>query len=116
MKYKCGDCGVEGVKLWREYQTFLDHQVLRCADCAVKNQAQPGVSSTITAKTKVGEDGKHEGRYGDRSDQIGWLVPAVPTEDGSFWGYTSVPQSGIEWWEALPTRVGKALAQSEDDR
>jgi len=39
-----------------------------------------------------------------RTDQIGWRVPAVPTEDGkSYWGYTSVPQPGCDWWSNLPT-------------
>jgi hypothetical protein len=38
------------------------------------------------------------------TDQIGWMVPAVPTPDGdTFWGYTSVPLEGVLWWKALPT-------------
>ena len=31
------------------------------------------------------------------------MVPAVPCENGSMWGYTSVPQEGCDWWNALPT-------------
>lgn len=83
--YECGDCGISGVKLWREYQTFLDHQRLRCVRCAEKDQNR---------RLDLGREG---------SDQIGWLIPAVPTPDGdSFWGYTSVPLADVEWWNALP--------------
>lgn len=32
------------------------------------------------------------------------MVPAIPNEDGNFWGYTSVPEEGVKWWEELPTR------------
>ena len=82
--YECGDCGASGVKLWREYQTFLSGQTLRCLDCACK------------AEKKKPED--LEG------DSVGWMVPAVPTEEGdTFWGYSSVPQAGVEWWHRLPS-------------
>ena len=30
------------------------------------------------------------------------MIPAVPDEDGEFWGYTSVPEDGYKWWEELP--------------
>lgn len=32
------------------------------------------------------------------------LIPAVPDEDGIFWGYTSVPEDRCKWWNELPTR------------
>ncbi|HOI96943.1 MAG TPA: hypothetical protein PLA19_00355 [Candidatus Pacearchaeota archaeon] len=39
-------------------------------------------------------------------DQIGWLIPAVPAEgNDTYWGYTSVPQAGCNWWDKLPTRL-----------
>jgi len=82
MEYKCGICGAIGVKLWRKYQTTLDNQTLACLSCSENEQGK---------KMKPG------------SDQIGWRIPAVPTDDGdSFWGYTSVPQEGVDWWKALP--------------
>lgn len=31
------------------------------------------------------------------------MIPAVPDEDGEFWGYTSVPEDRCKWWEELPT-------------
>jgi len=82
--YKCDGCGVYGVRLYRHYQTFLEHQVLRCRSCALESQKQ----------TKPDSDYEHS---------IGWMVAAVPTEDGTtYWGYTSVPQEGVEWWDRLP--------------
>ena len=92
--YKCDDCGAHGVKLWREYQTFADHTVLQCADCAEISQQklhEPGWESPF--------------KRGD-GDQIGWRVPAVPVQgEDTYWGYTSVPQEGVNWWLKLPTRL-----------
>lgn len=82
--YKCGDCGAGKVRLYREYQTFLNHQSLRCRACALINQK----------KSEPDNSGEHS---------IGWLVAAVPTVEGdTFWGYSSVPQDGVEWWNRLP--------------
>lgn len=94
--YRCGECHATGVKLWREYNTFLNHQHLYCRACAVKDQG------------KTPED--LEGYDSERCDQIGWLVPAVPTRDGStFWGYSSVPQGLCNWWFSLPTASDETL-------
>lgn len=84
--YVCETCGAHGVRLYREYQTFYDHTSLTCTGCTEKAEGK-----TV--------DTKHP-------DSIGWRVAAVPTEDGTtFWGYTSVPQAGVEWWRRLPTEV-----------
>jgi hypothetical protein len=41
---------------------------------------------------------------GQYSDQIGWMVPAVPDQEGlGFWGCTSTPMDGYAWWQKLPT-------------
>ena len=32
------------------------------------------------------------------------LIPAIPNEDGEFWGYTSVPEDDCKKWEDLPTK------------
>jgi hypothetical protein len=91
--YACSGCGATGVKLWREYQTSAVE--LRCLNCA---EAQEG------KKLKA------------HSDQIGGLVPAVPTElpdkkgrvpkGETFWGYSSVPDWGLKWWLELPPDIG----------
>lgn len=89
--YKCAGCGVHGIKLWRKYGTF-DPSIL-CAKCACKEQKRVAVQ-IIHGEMFVDED---------RTDQIGWRVPAVPTKEGdNFWGYTSVPNEACAWWDALP--------------
>jgi len=91
-QYKCSECGNAGVKLWRQYNTLACFVRLLCADCA---KADQGVDYEIA------EDGMHEGDdLMGPTDTIEWLVPAVPTEDGyTYWGYTSVPQAGCDWWD-----------------
>lgn len=85
-EYKCEDCGARGVRLWRPYMSFDVH--LRCRRCAIADQ-EPDFDPSAD------------------SDEIGWLVPAVPEAEGSdvYWGYTSVPQDRAEWWKALPVAV-----------
>lgn len=102
-QYHCGQCGVLGVKLWRKYQTFLDHQSLLCASCACAEQSRDGKSYTIE-QSYVGnvsvtrhydailqpELSRAYGGSDTSGDQIGWRIPAVPTEDGTtYWGYRS---------------------------
>jgi hypothetical protein len=97
--YRCGECGASGCKLWREYQTFLVHLSLYCARCAAKAQKKD--------ISDMDQEGSYTDPDGFRCDQIGWLVPAVPTqENDTFWGYTSVPQPGVMWWRGLPTFSG----------
>lgn len=82
--YRCGDCDADGVRLYRRYQTMLGGKELRCRACALKEQRR--------------DNPEHESEH-----TIGWLVAAVPTEDGStYWGYTSVPDAGVDWWNRLP--------------
>ncbi len=84
--YRCCLCGARGVKLWREYQTFLDHQSLLCAPCAARigNKDISDIDSEGCRSS-----------LGGRTNQIGWYIPAVPTEQNdTFWGYSSVPQEG----------------------
>ena len=84
--YFCADCGITGVRLYREYNTFLEHQHLSCRAC-----------------TLIEEQDETDELYGSAEHTIGWKVAAVPTEDGStYWGYTSVPQDGVDWWDNLP--------------
>lgn len=93
--YVCAVCGATHCKLWREYQTFQPK--ILCAKCAATDQNK--------CIDDIDDQGKHtEERLGTRSDQIGWHVPAVPLEnEKGYWGYTSVPQPGCEWWRKLPT-------------
>lgn len=93
VRYVCDDCGAHGCRLYRHYQTFLENQRLYCTACALKRAEMEK------------PDGKHT---------IGCLVAAVPADGiavadavadglgGTFWGYTSVPDEGVRWWDALP--------------
>lgn len=88
IKYACGDCGAEDAKLWRQSHVFLDHVMLKCKPCCEKH-----VGKTLE-------------QCEFSTDQIGSWIPAVPTPDRtSFWGYTSVPQEGVDWWHALPPEI-----------
>lgn len=99
--YECDDCGASGVKLWRLYSNFLDHQKLRCASCAGKNQEKSVSCMTPDGKTPW----FYMGTYMGMSDQIGKLMPAVLTaENDTFWGYTSAPKDRVEWWRLLPNK------------
>lgn len=92
--YECSHCHVTGVKLWREYQTFLDHQQLLCATCA-----------PIVKPREAAAQAEFRRKYSIVTDQLCDMVPAIPTEDGTtFWGYSSVPQDGVEWWKTLPEK------------
>lgn len=89
--YKCDDCGAHGVKLWREYQTIASQTKLLCAHCAKKDQSK-NHEAGWKSRFSVGE-----------GDQIGWFIPAIPTEgQDTYWGYTSVPGNAVDWWKKLP--------------
>lgn len=101
--YRCSGCRAIGCKLWRDYQTFLNCQSLLCAVCAAKEQGKENIET-------IDEKGKRQTEFGP-TDQIGWRVPAVPTEENdTFWGYTSVPQSGCNWRARLPSLPEKHKA------
>lgn len=96
-RYVCSSCGVSGCKLWRPYQTF--NIELLCATCASKKEEKD--ISTLDAT------GRYESDFG-KTDQIGWYVPAVLSEDTTdkayvYWGYSAVPGPGVDWWRNLPT-------------
>ena len=94
--YKCSTCGAENCKLWRLFNTFLSHQRLMCGPCALADQKQQG---PIDADGCVYDESIQR-----HCDQIGCHVPAVPTLDGeTFWGYSSVPIEGVDWWTSLPS-------------
>ncbi len=112
--YRCSTCGANGCKLWREYNTFLSHQSLYCVGCACTDQNSNDDAEFPIRAEEFDSDGKRPYKLRltsgiadmGRTDQIHFLIPAVPTEDGAtFWSYTSVPQPLVEWWRALPTQA-----------
>lgn len=93
-EYVCAQCGATGCKLWREYQTAPAY--LLCARCAAVDQEK--------SIDDLDGNGTYTDEAGYRTSAIDWFVPAIPTaEGGSYWGYTSVPQEGLLWWQRLPT-------------
>jgi hypothetical protein len=109
--YVCTGCKARGLKLWRDYNTFANHCELKCATCATPAQV------AYETKNYTDQNREHlgaldtDGRFMFRGgDQLGGLVPAVPTPEGdTFWGYSSVPNEDVLWWYALPTYQGHAL-------
>lgn len=93
-EYVCSKCGASGCKLWREYQTFAVR--LHCAQCAAAHQGK--------SIEDIDSNGRRTGESGDKTDQIGWFVPAIPNEDETgYWGYSAVPGPAVDWWKKLPT-------------
>ncbi len=117
--YECSRCGAKNCKLWRDYQTFLNHLELYCICCAGEDQKKDISDVDNQGRRRLAKDEEYMASRTDyRSDQIGWLVPAVPTaEMDTFWGYTSVPEDRCEWWYALPNypegREPKPVADNE---
>lgn len=89
-EYFCTVCQVSGVRLYRDYNTFARETKLLCTSCTERAGSEP---------RKVDPD---------HPDQCGWMVAAVPTENGeTFWGFTSVPWRGVYWWRSLPVVMGQ---------
>lgn len=75
-------CGKRGVRLYRKYSEPV--RSLLCRECALQEQR----------KGSPDQQSEHS---------IGWRVAAVPTEAGDeFWGFSAVPENGVEWWDRLP--------------
>jgi hypothetical protein len=98
-QYRCCKCNAHGCKLWRYSATSCIE--LHCCLCIGKEKHIDVSSINDNGMVRVND--RTIGIY--RTDQIGGYVPAVPDEDGeSFWGYTSVPDAGVNWWRRLPSR------------
>jgi len=94
--YRCGDyvcsgCKRRGLKLWRDYNTCASSCELKCVDCAtpaqVEYEAKNYTDSNREFLGALDPDGLFMFRSGD---QLGGLVPAIPTPEGdTFWGYSA---------------------------
>ena len=94
--YCCQFCGAWNVKLWRMgASSCIEFHCLACANKKEKKKAVPSEDKRGVVYFQYGEN--------RQSDQIGNLLPAVPTPEGdTCWGYTSIPPEGCEWWYRLP--------------
>lgn len=100
--YVCSACSAGDCKLWREYQR--SNPALLCALCAGKDQ-----NKSVANIDSVGTRPSGENLFGDRTNQIGWYVPAVPhTEGVNFHSFTSLPPDAYSWWERLPSLPNRA--------
>lgn len=89
-RYVCKTCQARGVRLYRHYSS--SHIELLCTACTQKEQGEP---------------------LAQRGHSCGWRVAAVPTEDGQdWWGFTSVPDEGVLWWDGLPVKEGSQKAKA----
>jgi hypothetical protein len=134
--YECDKCKASGVRLWREWNTFLSHQQLVCLACINKNTKTKGgytpdpkdrkflLYGPLRTLWRTEETEPNTWHYKSEAQPVpegaevieeqdrtmtpdlkgsGSMAPAIPTEDGStFWGYSSVPEDGCNWWYALP--------------
>lgn len=91
-EYKCGKCGASTCKLWREHSS-ADWKDLYCARCA-GTRADKDVSTLDDKGTIALAHG--------RTNQIGWLIPAIPKDNVAFWAYGATPPDRWQWWHALP--------------
>ena len=103
--YTCKECGKSGVKLWRPYQTF--NIKLLCTTCAAKAGDmiidEINENGEVICHEKKGKKPKKPDQF-NRSYSIGWWVPAVPCDENykeGFWGFTSIPELGVKWWQKL---------------
>lgn len=83
-KYRCSRCGRHGVRLWRDYMCIPPD--LFCYKCILADPSDwEKDMSVVTARVE------------------GALVLAIPDEEGvGYWGYTSCPSGGVDWWYGLP--------------
>jgi hypothetical protein len=99
--YKCGTCGAKDCKLWREHGIY-SRVILKCAPCAAE-YGKRDISSIDGNGTRLTPE--YDWAGDKRSDQIGWYVPAVPTDDEfeAYWGITSTPLDAYQKWQLFPT-------------
>ena len=89
--YRCIDCNVAYVKLWRGYNSF--NVELRCRRCTLEHEGYVGIELNDDGSSVLRREDEEAPMFTCPTDSIGWSVPAVPTEDNTtYWGYTSVPQ------------------------
>lgn len=90
IEYRCVKCSRSNCRLYRYYNTFLDHQELFCRSCGELRFPDGAASFPFDSRRPHTLCG-------------GSLVSAVPCEDvPTYWGYTSIPSPGVVWWNSLP--------------
>jgi len=93
MNYSCGQCGADDCKLWRPASVFADAVELTCWECLEAKGHQ----------IKLHDEYSSDQIYTPEIESTNY-VPACPDLNGNWWGYTSVPQWWVEWWNTLPDK------------
>lgn len=106
-KYQCSSCSVDGMKLWRPIHGLSGWLCARCATDIERSRLQDETDRHLLSIWPFDTDGNFTFSAGD---QLGDMLPAVPTVDGSeVYGYGSVPEERARWWHAMPTHADTAL-------
>lgn len=91
MQYVCGQCEAGDCKLWRPSHVFADAVYLTCWKCL------EAAGHTVALHAERHTDQVYDPRISGVN-----YVPAIPTLDEQWWGYTSVPSWWVDWWHSLP--------------
>jgi len=95
-RYKCTNCGISGVRLWRWHDwegepTRPDDPVREqrfCINCATEHESRRDA---------------HSLQYREVHHMIGNFIPAIPRLHGnSFYIYDEIPNDFLNWWLSLP--------------
>ena len=118
--YECSFCKATNVKLWRPFGYAAP---LICAKCAEQKQSpyksQLEQEERILPRPRwfVSDSGFIKSYHDktqlshrlivdlDDSRKFMDMIPAVPANNGEFWGYIPVPQEELEKWEQLPNQI-----------
>ena len=91
--YRCDDCLKHGVRLWRQLAMKTSDTPLLCSFCAEERERSWREENWKSLFNRT---------FGT---SIGNFVPAIPIEgQNSFWGNTSIPEKGFNWWKNLPVK------------
>lgn len=98
VSYRCGWCGIGGVKLWRGVHGSYVGKIQDACHMRVELLCR-----TCVEFWKAEEIAEYEQytKHGMFSDQLGGMLPAVPAPPDTYWGYTSV-EIRVQWWDSLP--------------
>lgn len=108
--YSCDDCGSSGLKLWRDYNAFLNHQTLTCVPCLMKSFDPSKDRSELDEYRVLDDSGNFTFSGGT---EINGKIPAMLTEEGdTFYGFTSVSDASYRSWCALPTYLNNPELES----
>lgn len=95
------------MKLWRPIHGLSGWLCANCATFVEHPRLKAETDRHLLAIWPFDTDGLFTFSSGD---QLGDMLPAVPTADGTeVYGYGAVPEDRARWWHEMPTYVDTAL-------